>query len=209
MASILILYYSRDGAVAELARHIARGVEGVAECEARLRTVPALSADADTAAGEGDAYAELADLENCDGLVLGSPTRFGTMASPLKYFFEQTTSLWLRGALNGKPGAVFTSSGSLHGGQESTLLSMMLPLIHHGMVLVGVPFCGSALASTRSGGTPYGASHVAGDNAAGGGGAPFTAEEISVAEILGGRVARAACALTQFPLVDSASKSGK
>ncbi len=195
MKKILILYYSRHGSVAELARHIAGGVEGVAQCEAVLRTVPPVSTVCEAVAGEipdgGDAYAALAEVEACDGLILGSPTRFGTVAAPLKYFFEQTTSLWLSGALDGKPGAVFTSGGSMHGGQESTLLSMMLPLIHHGMLMVGIPFSGTPLGHTTTGGTPYGASHVAGgDNRL-----PVSADEKRLAEILGRRVARCALAL--------------
>ena len=199
MKNILILYYSRHGSVAELARHIAGGVESVEACEAVLRTVPPVSTvcaavDAKIS-GEipdsGDAYATLADVEGCDGLIVGSPTRFGTVAAPLKYFFEQTAGLWLSGALDGKPAAVFTSSGSMHGGQESTLLSMMLPLIHHGMVMVGIPFSGTTLGHTATGGTPYGASHVAGaDNRL-----PLSADEKRLAETLGRRVARCATAL--------------
>ncbi len=195
MKNILILYYSRHGSVAELARHIAGGVESVAECGAVIRTVPPVSAVCEAVEneipGSGDAYATLADVEACDGLIVGSPTRFGTVAAPLKYFFEQTTSLWLSGALDGKPAAVFTSSGSSHGGQESTLLSMMLPLIHHGMVMVGIPFSGTALGHTTTGGTPYGAGHVAGvDNSR-----PLSADEKRLAETLGRRVARCAAAL--------------
>ena len=190
MKKILILYYSRHGSVAELARHIAGGVESVAECEAVIRTVPPVSTVCEAVENEipesGDAYATLADLEACDGLIVGSPTRFGTVAAPLKYFFEQTASLWLSGALDGKPAAVFTSSGSMHGGQESTLLSMMLPLIHHGMILVGIPFNGTALSHTTTGGTPYGASHVAGaDNRL-----PLSTDETRLTETLGRRVAR-------------------
>ena len=200
MRKILILYYSRHGSVAELARHIAAGVERVEECEAVIRSVPPVSTVCEAVAGDiperGDIYAELADVETCDGLIVGSPTRFGTVAAPLKYFFEQTTSLWLSGALDGKPAAVFTSSGSMHGGQESTLLSMMLPLIHHGMVMVGIPFCGTALADTSGGGTPYGASHVAGsDNRL-----PLGGDEVRLAEALGCRVARCAKALARSPI---------
>ncbi|MDE2090220.1 MAG: NAD(P)H:quinone oxidoreductase, partial [Gammaproteobacteria bacterium] len=166
MADILVLYYSRHGAVAEMARHLARGVEEVADMQARLRTVPAVSAVceavADTIPESGPPYATLDDLRDCAGLALGSPTRFGNMAAPLKYFLDSTSSLWLSGALCGKPAAVFTSTASLHGGQEATLLSMMLPLLHHGMLLVGLPYTETELLSTRSGGTPYGASHLAG-----------------------------------------------
>lgn len=195
MKRILILYYSRHGSVAELAKSVADGVEGVAECEAVRRTVPPVStvceALEDAIPPSGDIHADLADLETCDGLILGSPTRFGTVAAPLKYFFEQTAALWLSGALDGKPAGVFTSSGSMHGGQESTLLSMMLPLIHHGMVMVGIPFYGTTLGHTTGGGAPYGAGHIAGaDNAL-----PLSADERKLAEILGRRVARCALAL--------------
>ncbi len=198
--NILILYYSRHGSVRELAGHIAAGVESVAQCAAVLRTVPPVStvceALEDDIPARGDVYATLADVADCDGLIIGSPTRFGTVAAPLKYFFESTTALWLSGALDGKPAGVFTSSGSLHGGQESTLLSMMLPLIHHGMVMVGIPFSRTALGHTRTGGTPYGASHVAGgDNAM-----PFSADEKRLAATLGRRVAQCALALADAPL---------
>ncbi len=168
MAEILVLYYSRQGSTAAMAHQIARGVDSVSGAQARLRTVPAVSAEceavADTIPESGAPYAQLDDLQTCSGLALGSPTRFGNMASPLKYFLDSTTSLWLSGALAGKPAAVFTSTGSLHGGQESTLLSMMLPLLHHGMLLVGLPYTEPALNQTRSGGTPYGASHHAGND---------------------------------------------
>ena len=164
---ILVLYYSRQGATREMARLIARGIESTG-MSARLRTVPAISADCEQTAPEipdtGDIYATLDDLANCSGLLLGSPTRFGNMAAPLKYFLDSTTPLWLNGALIDKPAAAFTSTGSLHGGQESTLLSMMLPLLHHGMVMVGIPYSEAELSATKTGGTPYGASHVAGAN---------------------------------------------
>jgi NAD(P)H dehydrogenase (quinone) len=167
MAEILILYYSRQGSTAAMAHQIARGVDSVSGAQARLRTVPAVSAEceavADTIPESGAPYAQLEDLQTCSGLALGSPTRFGNMAAPLKYFLDGTSSLWLAGVLAGKPAAVFTSTGSLHGGQESTLLSMMLPLLHHGMLLVGLPYTEPALNQTRSGGTPYGASHHAGN----------------------------------------------
>lgn len=163
---ILVLYYSRSGATAEMARQVARGVEGVAGVAARLRTVPAISANCEQTEEEipveGPLYCELDDLRGCAGLVLGSPTRFGNMAAPLKYFIDQTSGLWMSGTLIDKPAGAFTSTSSLHGGQESTLLSMMLPLMHHGMVLVGLPYSEPGLASTHSGGTPYGASHWAG-----------------------------------------------
>ncbi len=149
-----------------MAQHIARGVGQVAGIEARLRTVPPVSTDTQASAedipAKGPLYCEEDDLRHCAGLVLGSPTRFGNMAAPMKYFVDQTSSLWMSGALIDKPAAVFTASSSLHGGQESTLLSMMLPLLHHGMVMLGLPYSESGLMVTRSGGTPYGASHVAG-----------------------------------------------
>ncbi|MGI9311108.1 MAG: NAD(P)H:quinone oxidoreductase [bacterium] len=196
MKNILILYYSRHGSVAALAREVAAGVEGVDRCAAMLRTVPAVSSVSASVApeipDEGDVYCELAEVESCDGLILGSPTRFGATAAPLKHFFEQTTSLWLSGALDGKPAGVFTSSGSMHGGQESTLLAMMPPLLHHGMVLVGLPFYRTALGRTETGGTPYGASHVAGtDNRR-----ALSTDEKDLAQTLGARVARCALALS-------------
>jgi len=166
VTEILVLYYSRHGSVAKMARLIARGIESVPGCHARLRTVPPVSADCEKTAPdvpqEGAPYARTEDLQECAALALGSPTRFGNMAAPLKYFLDGTAALWLSGALAGKPAAVFTSTGSLHGGQESTLLSMMLPLLHHGMLLLGIPYTEAALASTQGGGTPYGASHHAG-----------------------------------------------
>lgn len=165
---ILILYYSHHGSVRELARHIARGVEQVGGVTARLRTVPRVSTVCEATAAaildDGAPYAEARDIEECIGLALGSPTRFGNMAAPLKYFLDSTSGLWLNGALAGKPGAVFTSTSSMHGGQESTLLSMMLPLLHHGMLIVGIPYSEAALTTTREGGTPYGASHVSGSD---------------------------------------------
>jgi len=186
---ILVLYYSRQGATREMARLIARGIESTG-MSARLRTVPAISADCEQTAPEipdtGDIYATLDDLANCSGLLLGSPTRFGNMAAPLKYFLDSTTPLWLNGALIDKPAAAFTSTGSLHGGQESTLLSMMLPLLHHGMVLVGLPYAEPALLNTRTGGTPYGASHWAG----GDGQQPISPDEAALCLALGRRVAR-------------------
>ena len=166
MREILVLYYSRYGAVKQMAQLIARGIEQVPGTSARIRTVPNVSAlceAVESAVPEAGApYVELADLEACAGLALGSPTRFGNMAAPLKYFLDSTSGLWLKGALAGKPAAVFTSTGSMHGGQEATLLSMMLPLLHHGMILLGLPYTEPELISTMSGGTPYGASHVAG-----------------------------------------------
>ncbi len=164
--NVLVLFYSRHGATANMANLVARGVEEVDGVEATIRTVPAVStvcaATEDGIPDDGALYASLEDLKNCDGLVLGSPTRFGNMAAPLKYFLDNTSTIWLSGALIGKPAAVFTSTSSLHGGQETTLTSMMLPLLHHGMVLAGLPYSEPALLETASGGTPYGASHLAG-----------------------------------------------
>jgi len=189
MKDILVLYYSRQGSTAALARQICRGVESVAGMRARLRTVPPVSATTERAdppvPDDGPPYATQEDLIACGGLILGSPTRFGNMAAPLKFFLDGTSALWLSGALVDKPAAVFTSTQSLHGGQEATLLSMMLPLLHHGMVLVGLPFTESGLAETRSGGTPYGASHVAGVSGTG----ELSSTEASLARALGARVA--------------------
>ena len=166
MADVLVLYYSQGGAVKEMAQVIARGIESVNGVKALIRTVPKVSANCEATESEvpatGAPYVELKDLEECIGLALGSPTRFGNMAAPMKYFLDGTTSLWLKGALIGKPAAVFTSSGSMHGGNETTLLTMMLPLLHHGMLMVGLPYSEPALSSTKTGGTPYGASHIGG-----------------------------------------------
>ena len=168
MAEILVLYYSRHGNIAEMANIIARGICSESGCTARVRTVPNLSTTIEVGEkevpGSGPPYVSHDDMIECDGLVLGSPARFGNIAAPLKYFLESTLDLWLSGGLIGKPAGLFTSSGSLHGGQESTLLSMMIPLFHHGMVLVGLPYSEPALNRTKSGGTPYGASHVCGPN---------------------------------------------
>ncbi|MBD9397243.1 NAD(P)H:quinone oxidoreductase [Pseudomonas sp. PDM11] len=191
---ILVLYYSRHGATAEMARHIARGIE-LQGMEARLRTVPAVSAEceavADSIPAEGAPYASLDDLKNCAGLALGSPTRFGNMAAPLKYFLDGTSNLWLTGSLVGKPAGVFTSTASLHGGQESTLLSMLLPLLHHGMLITGLPYSESALVETRGGGTPYGASHHAGAD----GKRALDEQEICLCRALGQRLASIALKL--------------
>jgi NAD(P)H dehydrogenase (quinone) len=197
---ILILYYSRHGATAELARLIARGVEEINGAEARLRTVPALRSEADDRAAQtipetGPPYASHTDLNDCDALILGSPTRFGNMAAPLKHFLDGTSSDWLSGTLAGKPAACFTSTASMHGGQESTLLSMMLPLLHHGMLIVGLPYTESELSSTRSGGTPYGASHFSGTR----GEEPITTEEKQLCRALGRRVASIALKLKAAP----------
>jgi NAD(P)H dehydrogenase (quinone) len=193
MVKILILYYSRDGSTAEMANLIARGVESVKGTEAVLRTVPDVSAvcekTASTIPSEGAIYATLGDLKECDGLALGSPTRFGNMAAPLKYFLDNTTSLWFSGALSGKPAGVFTSTGSMHGGQESTLLSMMLPLMHHGMLLLGLPYSETALRETTSGGTPYGPSRVTLDDS------PVSEHEKALCLALGSRLAKTALSL--------------
>ena len=167
---LLVLYYSRHGATRKLAECIAQGIESVSGCEARLRTVPQISTVTEATEAQipasGAPYVELQDLQECQGLALGSPTRFGNMAAPLKYFLDGTSAQWLSGALSGKPACVFTSTGSLHGGQESTLLSMMLPLLHHGMLIMGLPYTEKNLMTTHSGGSPYGATHwsgIAGD----------------------------------------------
>jgi NAD(P)H dehydrogenase (quinone) len=192
MIEILVLYYSRYGNVAQMAQLVARGIEEVAECQARLRTVPAVStvceAVADEIPAQGPPYASREDLVECAGLALGSPTRFGTMAAPLKYFLDSTGDLWLSGTLIGKPATVFTSTASLHGGQESTLLSMMLPLFHHGMLVMGLPYSEPALLNTTAGGTPYGASHTAGSE----GKRALTEDERRLCMALGRRLARTA-----------------
>jgi NAD(P)H dehydrogenase (quinone) len=195
MRDILVLYYSRHGNVARMADLIARGVGEVPGFQARVRTVPAVSAVCeaveDGIPSQGPPYATHDDLRQCDGLVLGSPTRFGNMAAPLKYFIDGTADLWVSGALIGKPAGVFTSTASLHGGQESTLVSMMLPLLHHGMLLVGLPYSEPDLFGTRSGGTPYGPSHTAGPDAD----LPLTEEERRLCRALGRRVAATAARL--------------
>jgi NAD(P)H dehydrogenase (quinone) len=192
MADILVLYYSRNGAVRSLAEAIAEGVERVPGMRARVRTVPAVSAVCEATEPDipasGPPYCETRDLEECAGLALGSPTRFGNMAAPLKYFLDGTSALWLKGTLAGKPAAVFTSTGTMHGGQESTLLSMMLPLLHHGMLIVGLPYTEHALNTTASGGSPYGATHLAGVGAD----RPVDAVERGLAVALGRRLAETA-----------------
>jgi NAD(P)H dehydrogenase (quinone) len=195
MAEILVLFYSRNGATAELARQVCRGVESVTGASAKLRSVPMVSAENERPAQPvpitGAAYASLEDLRTADGLVLGSPTRFGNMAAPLKYFLDSTSGLWVSGALVNKPAAVFTSTKTMHGGQETTLLSMMLPLLHHGMYLVGLPYTEQALNQTRSGGSPYGASHVSGTESQ----VSLTDDERTLAQLLGRRVAELAVRL--------------
>ncbi len=195
MADILVLYYSHRGATADMARHIARGVEEAPGMQARLRTVPSVStvceAVEDDIPESGPPYVQQQDLQECAGLALGSPTRFGNMAAAMKYFLDGTAPLWLSGALAGKPAAVFTSTSSMHGGQESTLLSMMLPLLHHGMLIVGLPYSETDLLHTRSGGTPYGASHLAGVDSD----LPLSDEEQRLCLALGRRLAETAHAL--------------
>ena len=189
MPDILILYYSHSGSVAAMANLIARGVEEVPDMNARLRTVPkvanVITSIEPAVPSSGAPYAELSDLEECAGLALGSPTRFGNMAAPLKYFLDGTSGLWMRGALVGKPAAVFTSTSTMHGGQETTLLSMMLPLLHHGMLVLGLPYTEAQLTATQDGGTPYGASHVAGAN----NDRPISAAEKELCRALGRRLA--------------------
>lgn len=192
---VLVLYYSRHGATRTMAEAIARGIESVSGVEARLRTVPEISAEceavSDTIPAEGDLYCTDEDLRQCSGLVLGSPTRFGTMAAPLKYYLETTSNLWMNGALIDKPAAAFTSTASLHGGQEATLLSMMVPLLHHGMILAGIPYSQTGLLETKTGGTPYGASHVAGKS----GENPVDPTELELCVAQGKRVAELALRL--------------
>lgn len=195
MAEILVLFYSRKGSTAELARQVCRGVESVSGAKAKLRTVPQVTTVIEQpqppVPGEGPPFATHDDLRECDGLVMGSPTRFGNMAAPLKYFLDGTSALWASGGLAGKPAGVFTSTQTMHGGQETTLVSMMLPLIHHGMYIVGVPYTEPALTHTRSGGSPYGASHVAGLSPQG----KLTDDERLLAALLGKRVAELAVRL--------------
>ena len=196
MPELLVLYYSRNGATRRLADHVARGIESVRDAQARVRTVPPVAAVTSVAAPPvppaGAPYCEMRDLEECAGLALGSPTRFGNMAAPMKHFLDGTGAQWQNGALAGKPACVFTSTSSQHGGQESTLLSMMLPLFHHSMLLVGLPYTEPALNTTTGGGTPYGASHVAGFGAE----RPLTEDEKRLAVALGARLARVALKLT-------------
>jgi NAD(P)H dehydrogenase (quinone) len=202
---VLVVFYSRHGATAELARHICRGIESVDGASAVLRTVPPVSAESERAPrpvpDAGAPYASHEDLRRCDALLLGSPTRFGNMAAPLKYFLDSTSAIWADGSLAGKPAAVFSGSSSLHGGQESTLLTMMIPLLHHGMYLVGVPYSEPSLTTTRSGGSPYGATHFTPQ----GGPAGLADDERAVARTLGARVASLAVRLRE---ADSAARRG-
>ena len=192
MGQILILYYSRYGATAEMARLMARGVEEVDGMQAKLRTVPPVSSVCEATEpaipDSGAPYVSEEDLSSCDGLLLGSPTRFGNMAAPMKYFLDTTSRLWMSGALIGRPAGVFTSTASLHGGQESTLLSMMLPLMHHGMLIAGVPYSETNLLHTTSGGTPYGASHMAGSDSK----LPLSDEEKRICQTQGRHLAEIA-----------------
>ena len=192
---ILVLYYSRGGTTAKMAQAIAQGVETVTGIEARLRTVPAVSANCeateDSIPSSGAIYCSEDDLKNCAGLVMGSPTRFGNMAAPLKYFIDSTSNLWMTGKLVNKPAGVFTATSSLHGGQETTLMSMALPLIHHGMVFCGIPYTESALIHTQTGGTPYGASHWAGTE----GERSLSEHELKLCQAQGKRIATLGLAL--------------
>ena len=195
MKQVLVLYYTRSGATADMARLVARGVEGVTGVEALLRSVPEISEVCETTApavpDEGAPYVSLDDLKNCSALALGSPTRFGNMAAPLKYFLEKTSGQWLSGSLVGKPAGVFTSTSSLHGGQETTLLSMMIPLLHHGMLISGLPYTESELLTTTTGGTPYGPSHLAGAQSD----LPISEDEKALCLALGKRLATLATQL--------------
>ncbi len=192
MGKILVLYYSRNGAVKKMAQYIARGIESIPGMEAIIRTVPPVSTTTEatepSVPDSGAPYATLEDLHNCDGLALGSPTRFGNMAAPMKYFIDSTSSLWLSGSLVNKPAVVFSSTSSLHGGQETTLLSMMLPLLHLGFILLGIPYTEADLNNTTTGGTPYGATHVSGT----GGKNPISDEEQRLCFVMGKRLAEVA-----------------
>lgn len=200
MSDILVLYYSRHGATATMAQQIAIGIEE-AGCTARLRTVPNISTTTEASESDipetGAPYASLDDMQQCIALAVGSPTRFGNMSSELKYFFDSTSPLWLSGEMVNKPAAVFTSTSSLHGGQESTLLSMMLPLLHHGMQLIGIPYTETTLLKTQTGGTPYGASHTSGVN----GDLPFSDDEKQLCQALGKRLALTALAQLNANLI--------
>lgn len=201
MNEILVLYYSRHGATTSMAQQIARGIEKIPEFSARIRTVAEVSttceAISDSIPEQGAPYACLEDLQECIGLALGSPTRFGNMSASLKYFIDSTSPLWLQGALIGKPASVFTSTSSLHGGQETTLISMMLPLFHHGMLLIGLPYSETTLLKTTTGGTPYGSSHVAGTDSD----QPLSNEEIQLCQAQGQRLAQVAKAQLDAGLI--------
>lgn len=201
MSEVLVLYYSRYGATADMARQVARGIEQVEGIQARLRSVAPVSAECEAVSpavpDEGSPYATHEDLQQCAGLAMGSPTRYGNMAAALKYFIDSTSPLWLSGALINKPATVFTSTSSLHGGQESTCLSMMLPLLHHGMTLIGVPYSEPALMKTETGGTPYGASHYAGIDSD----KPLSDDEISICQTIGKRLATHAKAMLEQGLI--------
>lgn len=196
---VLVIFYTRHGATGELARQVVRGVESVSGATARLRSLPPVSAVCEATEApvpaSGPPYATHEELRECDGLALGSPTRFGNMAAAVKHFLDGTGSLWMNGALDRKPAGVFTSTGTMHGGQESTLLSMMVPLLHHGMTIVGLPFTSEALNRTRTGGTPYGASHFAGSR----GDQPLSDDEKELARLLGRRIAEVAVAMKREP----------
>jgi len=200
MCRILILFHSSSGNVESMSRQVERGVDAVPGCEALIKTVPTVSASSEASEpavpASGAPYASLEDVEKCDGLLLGSPTHFGNMSASLKHFLDGTTTTWFNGSLSGKPAAVFTSTGSMHGGNESTLLSMMLPLMHHGMLLVGIPYSEVALSKTSRGGSPYGASHVSGNN----GDMAMNDDEKALCRALGQRVAESARALKTSPL---------
>ncbi|MEL6117067.1 NAD(P)H:quinone oxidoreductase [Photobacterium sp. SP02] len=192
MLPILVLYYSRHGSTRQLARQIARGIGQIEGCEAVLRTVPEIRANGEleSAQDNGDPFVSVADLEQCQGLALGSPVRFGNMAAPLKHFIDSTSAQWLSGSLIGKPACVFTASSSMHGGQETTLQSMLLPLLHHGMLVLGLPYSEPLLHTTQSGGTPYGASHLNQNDG-------LTPDEAALAQALGKRLAQTARQLHQ------------
>lgn len=194
MLDILVLYYSRHGATRQMAQHIAHGVDKAVNCQARIRCVPEVSTVCESTEegipDKGAPYVTLSDLQECAGLALGSPTRFGNMAAPMKYFIDSTSPLWLQGALSGKPASCFTSSASMHGGQETTLLSMLLPLLHHGMIYIGIPYSETTLLTTQSGGTPYGASHVAGSDDT----QPLSNDEIQLCHLQGQRLSEVAMA---------------
>lgn len=196
MSEVLVLYYSHHGATAEMARLVARGIEEVPGVTSRIRTVPEVSTVAeaveDTIPDSGAPYAAHDDLRECSGLALGSPTRFGNMAAPLKYFLDSTSGLWIEGTLSGKPAAVFTSTSSLHGGQETTLVSMMLPLLHHGMLVLGIPYTETELLTTEAGGTPYGPSHLAGSDSK----RPITETERNLCVAMGRRLAQTVARLS-------------